>query len=68
MEGAADCSRYPGLVLCGWRVMREVAVGRSFSNWSVCVFRKANGGIIPQQDLLAVVNYFLLQIVASGDN
>lgn len=35
---------------------------------SVCAVRKANGGIISQQDLLAVVNDFLLQIVASGDN
>lgn len=25
--GAADCSRYPGLLLYGWKVMREVAVG-----------------------------------------
>lgn len=31
-------------------------------------FREANGDVIPLQDLLAVVNYFLLQTVASGGN
>lgn len=46
----------------------ERRVKGSLSHSGVYAFRKANGGIIPPHDLLAVVDYFRLQSVASGDN
>lgn len=57
-----------GLVVGGWLWVGNGDVGDSgLSNASVYAFREANGDV-SRQDLLAVVNYFQLQIVASGGN
>lgn len=36
------------------------------SNKGVYAFREAKKNVVPRQDLLAFVNYFLLQTVSSG--
>jgi hypothetical protein len=69
LRGWVAPSGYPGLGSCGWRV-QEVEVCEIEAR-IMGVFMHLGWQMeisVSQQDLLAIVNYFLLQIVASRGN